>query len=339
MNETKTVRPSTGEPREILPWGVSGLRDTCEEWLLTYFAASPKTIAIYRDAIERRMIPFLEGQGIVELSEVTPKALTLFLVHEWERPRARARRDGDRSRNAEGTGKISTEVIVRTYEIMRTFFKWVAGQGYLTRQPMDGVRRPARSKLIREAVSTEEARRMVAVNREKDDPVIRARDTAIITLFLGTGLRANELRMMRIGDIDWANRRITIQNAKGEGVMQRRVRISPRAYQALREWLRARNKYRVTTDYVWISQRRQQMTYQAVWHVVRRLGEYAGVEGAYPHQLRHTAATELYRETKDIMLVKQFLGHSKVATTERYLKRLGVDMEQEDYRTPDEWLT
>lgn len=180
---------------------------------------------------------------------------------------------------------------------------------------------------------------MVAVNREKDDPVIRARDTAIITLFLGTGLRANELRMMRIGDIDWANRRITIQNAKGEGVMQRRVRISPRAYQALREWLRARNKYRVTTDYVWISQRRQQMTYQAVWHVVRRLGEYAGVEGAYPHQLRHTAATELYRETKDIMLVKQFLGHSKVATTERYLKRLGVDMEQEDYRTPDEWLT
>lgn len=340
MNEIKTVRPSTGEPRnDPLPWDVSGLRDTCEEWLLTYFAASPKTIAIYRDAIERRMIPFLEGQGIFELSDVTPKALTLFLVHEWERPRQRARRDGDRSRNAEGTGRISTEVIVRTYEIMRTFFKWAVAQGYLERQPMDGVRRPARSKLVREAVSTEEAKRMMAFNREKDDPVIRSRDNAIMTLLLGTGLRANELRMMRIQDIDWANRRVTIWNAKGEGQVQTRVRLSPKAYQALREWLRARQKYKVTSDWVWISQRRQHMTYQALWHVVRRLGEYAGVEGAYPHQIRHTAATQLYMETKDIMLVKQFMRHSKVATTERYLKRLGIDLEQTDYRTPDEWLT
>lgn len=306
---------------------------------MSYYAASPKTIAIYRDAIERRMIPFLEGQGVFELEDANPKALTLFLVNEWERPRLRKRRDGDRSLDAgEGYGQISTEVVVRTYEIMRTFFKWVVAQGYLSRQPMDGVRRPARSKLIREAVSTEEAKRMVAVTRLKDDPVIAARDHAIAILFLGTGLRANELRMMRIRDIDWANRKIIIQNAKGAGTVQRRVRISPKAHQALREWLRKREKYQVTSDYVWISQRRQQLTYQALWHIIRRLGEYAGVE-AHPHKLRHTAATELYRETKDIMKVKSFLGHSKVATTERYLKRLGVEMEDEDYRTPDEWLT
>lgn len=180
---------------------------------------------------------------------------------------------------------------------------------------------------------------MVAANREKDDPVIRARDHAIITLMLGTGLRANELRMMRISDIDWANRRITLYDSKGTGTVQTRVRISPKAYQALREWLRARQKYKVTTDWVWISQRRQQMTYQALWHVIRRLGEYAGVEGAHPHVIRHTAGTQLYMETKDIMLVKQFMRHSKVATTERYLKRLGIDLEQEDYRTPDEWLS
>jgi integrase/recombinase XerD len=81
------------------------------------------------------------------------------------------------------------------------------------------------------------------------------------------------------------------------------------------------------------------MAYSALWAMIRNLGVYAGVANVHPHILRHTAATELYRETKDIMKVKSFLGHSKVQTTERYLKRLGVELAEEDYRTPDEWLT
>lgn len=337
MNGKTAARPSTLEPRsDPPPWAIGGIREAADEWLGSYYAASPRTIAIYRDAIQRRMTTWLEAQGVTELGEVAPRHLTLFLTHEWERPRLRQRADGDRGEE----GRISTETMVRTYEIMRTFWKWVAGAGYLQRNPMETVRKPAKPKLTRHALSTTEARDLVAKCREKDDPIVAARDEAIVTLFLGTGLRVGALLGLRLQDIDWANKRLLIRDDKGEGTVQKRVRLSPRAYQALRQWVRAREKYKVTCDALWISIRRRPMTYQAVWHVVRALGEYTGAQGrTHPHRLRHTAATELYRETKDIMMVKTFLGHSKVQTTERYLTRLGIELAEANYRTPDEWLT
>lgn len=303
--------------------------------MASYYAASPRTVSIYRDAIERRMTAWLEEQGVYELSAVTPRHLTLFLTHEWDRPRLRQRADGDRGE----AGRISTETMVRTYEIMRTFWKWVAGVGYIHRNPMETIRKPAKPRLTRHALSTTEARDLIAKCREKDDPIVAARDEAIVTLFLGTGLRVGALLGLRLGDIDWANKRLLIRDDKGEGTVQKRVRLSPRAYQALRKWVRAREKYQVRSEALWISIRRRPMSYQAMWWVIRKLGEYAGTEGrTHPHRLRHTAATELYRETKDIMMVKQFLGHSRVQTTERYLTRLGIELAEANYRTPDEWL-
>lgn len=96
------------------------------------------------------MVTYLEDQGVTELNEASPKHLTLFLAHEWERPRLRARRDGDSADD----GRISTEVIVRTYEIMRTFWKWVVASGYISLNPMETVRKPAKPEMLNRVLPT-----------------------------------------------------------------------------------------------------------------------------------------------------------------------------------------
>lgn len=328
--KSSSVEPTVTPP----PWATGSIREARDEWLATYYAASPKTVRNYR-AITDRMLEALEADGIADLADVSPRHLTLFLAAEWERPRRTTRHDGDRA----DQNRISTSMVVATHAVLSIFWKWVHHQGYTAANPMASVRRPATPKLTRTALSADEAHAIIAKCREKDDPIVAARDEAIVTLFLGTGLRVRALLGLRLGDIDWANRRLLIRDDKGQGIVQRRVRLSPKAYQALRRWVRMREKYRVSSDALWISIRRRPMTYDAIWRVIRSLGEYAGVDGpAHPHRLRHTAATELYRETKDILIVKAFLGHSKVQTTERYLRRLGLELEDADYRTPDEWL-
>jgi integrase/recombinase XerD len=151
-------------------------------------------------------------------------------------------------------------------------------------------------------------------------------------------LRANELGGMRISDIDRDNRRVLIRNVKGKGENQRYVRLGRNSYEALRRWLQVRyTDAPLANDRVWVSIRRQPMSYQAVWHVIKRLGDYNGIVVS-PHILRHTAATELYRDTKDILLVMNFLGHTKVEITQRYLRQFNIEFETSAWRTPDEWL-
>ncbi len=58
--------------------------------------------------------------------------------------------------------------------------------------------------------------------------------------------------------------------------------------------------------------------------ISRRIGY-----GVHPHMLRHAYASELYRKTKDILLIKKLLGHSNVATTSKYLESLSALNEQD----------
>lgn len=73
---------------------------------------------------------------------------------------------------------------------------------------------------------------------------------------------------------------------------------------------------------------------KTVWGIVRRAGERAGVSDAHPHRLRHTAAIEFYRQTNDLALTAQYMGHANLSSTSRYLIRNPNEIESAIERIP-----
>ena len=56
------------------------------------------------------------------------------------------------------------------------------------------------------------------------------------------------------------------------------------------------------------------------------------------HRFRHTFASEFYRRHKDLLALRNLLGHTKIEVTERYLRSLGVEYGTTEYMSPDDWL-
>lgn len=134
--------------------------------------------------------------------------------------------------------------------------------------------------------------------------------------------------------LDWPHHRIKVL---GKGSKWRYVPMGSKVSRALKDYLRQRPQ--IEADALWLTQRRTPLAYGTLNAMLRHLGDYAGVPDVTPHRFRHTYASEWYRHLRDIMALKNLLGHSKVEVTQRYLRSLGVDYGTGDeYSTPDSWL-
>lgn len=347
MNRNGARKPSTFKP-EALParWGGTP-RDIAEEWLATYYSYSPNTIRIYRETVLARFVPWLEENGIEELADLRPVHITAFMQAEFNRPRKKARRDGDRGQF------ISSSSLLRLFQNLKSFLKWCVASEYLVHSPMDNdiIRAPKQPLALREAFTREEAQRLIRWNAFKGIRAVRYRDRALVTLMLDTGLRAAELLSLQVDSIETrvASGGVRLVGAeegkrvqrwlkiRGKGRKDRFVRVGDEAFKAVNAWMRVRMAA-PGSDALWTTIQGTPLDYQALYKMLLHLGEYAGVENVYPHRFRHTAATELYLETKDIELVRHMLGHEDISITARYLRRVGMDYQTTDYRTPGEWL-
>jgi site-specific recombinase XerC len=141
------------------------------------------------------------------------------------------------------------------------------------------------------------------------------RDKAIITLFLYSGLRLNELRMLDRHDIEWEERRIMVRFAKGG--KWRRLSLNPKAADALRAYLATR---RDPDPALFLSRNRRRMAHRSIQLMLEKFVAQLDLpKRITPHCLRHTFATHLLRTTGgDLRLVQRALGHSSIQTTVIY---------------------
>lgn len=347
VNKNRAARPSTFQPRAIPPrWGGTP-RDIAEEWLSGYYSYSPRTRALYRDAILVKFIGWLEEHGVEEMADVRPGHINAFMQAEFERPRLKERSDGDRP------GKISTSSLMRLHQNLRSFFRWCVASEYMVSSPMDSpaVKAPKQIASLRTAFTREEAQRLVRWNSFKGIRALRYRDRAIVLLLLDCALRASELLSLEVDSIETrtraGNARLLGAEAgkqtehwlkvRGKGQKERFVRVGDSTYKAVIAWLRVRFPSSGSSA-LFTTIQGNPMTYQALHKMVHNLGVYAGVEDCYIHRFRHTGLTELYLDSTNIELVKMVAGHSDVVTTGRYLRRVGIQYQQSEYRTPGEWL-
>ena len=147
----------------------------------------------------------------------------------------------------------------------------------------------------------------------------KVRDLAIVTLLLGTGIRVSECVGLDIDDLDFRNNGMRIIRKGGSESI---VYFGDEVERALKNWIEQR-KHIIPAEgdenALFYSSQRRRMGVQAIENMVKKYArEITTTKKITPHKLRSTYGTALYRETGDIYLVADVLGHKDVNTTKKH---------------------
>ncbi len=159
---------------------------------------------------------------------------------------------------------------------------------------------------------------MTSAQRRFHD-VTKLRDVAILSLFLGTGIRISELVGIDLNDIDFSKNEFVVTRKGGN---QMTLAFGPEVAAALLDYLEERKKIIPQTGHenaFFLSIQRKRITPRAVENLVKKYAKIATpLKKITPHKLRSTYGTMLYQESGDIYLVADVLGHKDVNTTRKH---------------------
>ena len=154
----------------------------------------------------------------------------------------------------------------------------------------------------------------------------RLRDMAILTLLLGTGIRVSECVGLDLDDLDFREKGMLVHRKGGSESI---VYFGDEVEAALKDYLEQRKQILPKEGHekaLFLSLQNRRITVRAVENLVKK---YAGLATSLkkitPHKLRSTYGTSLYRETGDIYLVADVLGHKDVNTTRKHYAAIDED--------------
>ena len=151
----------------------------------------------------------------------------------------------------------------------------------------------------------------------------KLRDLAMMTLLLGTGLRVSECVGLNINDVDFRNGGLRIHRKGGKEVI---VYFGAEVEYALQDYLSEREHIvpeEGSEEALFLSMQRKRINVRSVEKMVKKYAQLVTpLKKITPHTLRSTYGTNLYRETGDIYLVADVLGHSDVNTTKKHYAAL-----------------
>lgn len=151
----------------------------------------------------------------------------------------------------------------------------------------------------------------------------KIRDLALLTLMLGTGIRVSECVGLDVGDVDFKNGGIRIHRKGGKEVT---VYFGSEVENALLDYLEERNLVMPQEGHdkaLFLSLQKKRIAVRSVENLVKKYSRLVTpLKKITPHKLRSTYGTSLYKETGDIYLVADVLGHSDVNTTKKHYAAL-----------------
>jgi site-specific recombinase XerD len=271
-------------------------------WSVDSFVASLTSLARSSTDLYRRdlgaFVAWAVDEGVRGPEQVDRRILRRYLSHL------------DRDRYARRT-------IARKASVLRRYFDWLRRGGRIERDPTRSLSAPRGEARLPHILSADELDVLLSGTSTRsagDDEARRARDSAIIELLYGSGLRVSELCGLTDESIDLNRRRV---NVIGKGDKERVVPLSEPAVQALAVWLTARALVATRADAVdalFPNQRGGPLTPRDV----RRILDHRSVAPTHPHALRHTFATHLLDGGADLRAVQELLGHADLSTTQVY---------------------
>lgn len=245
-----------------------------------------------------KFLSYLKDTGIDDWSQVRFPEIIAFLSRAQEQglaPRSRA----------------------RLFSAMRGFFKFMVRDSHLQESPVANLTSPRLRRHLPTVLSVAEVERLLA--QPNPDLPLGLRDSAMLELLYGTGLRVTELITLAIGRV---NLEVGFLVARGKGSKERIVPMGEVATEAVRSYTlgsRPRLLKGRVSEILFVSNRGTAMTRQGFWKLLKKYGRQAGMQKSLtPHTLRHSFATHLLERGADLRSVQMMLGHADISTTQIY---------------------
>ncbi|MBN2622506.1 MAG: tyrosine recombinase [Acidimicrobiales bacterium] len=273
-------------------------------------AVAPSTVEAYRRDL-RAFITWAGRLGLDGPETVDRQTLRRYLAYMATRGQAR-------------------RTIARRASALRRYFRWLQRTGRTDRDPTAGLSAPKGEARLPRVLRPDEVRALLGEPGGAPAPsagagpdggdgaagtAVDLRDMALLELLYGSGLRIAEATAVDVDDVDLDRSRVMVW---GKGGKQRAVPLSEPAAHAMRRWLADGREMLVTEaspgGAVFLNRRGRRLTPRDA----RRIIDRRAAEPTHPHALRHTFATHLLDGGADLRVVQELLGHSDVATTQRY---------------------
>ncbi|NBT54787.1 MAG: tyrosine recombinase XerC, partial [Betaproteobacteria bacterium] len=212
----------------------------------------------------------------------------------------------------------------------RGFYAWLGREGLVGANPVQDVRAPKAGKPLPKALGVDQAMQLADYKDSPDSPWLAARDSAMVELLYGSGLRVGELIGLDVAASTQARGWIDLASAEanvlGKGGKRRTVPVGAQALSALKHWLVLRGdaltrKSAASQTALFIGRNGTRLTAQSIWLRLSRRSLQAGLAApVHPHMLRHSFASHLLQSSSDLRAVQELLGHANISTTQVYTR-------------------
>lgn len=253
---------------------------------------SPSTILAYKADLEQ-LLAFLEKKEKVTSSQVRQNDIEAF-------------------RDTLLTEKYTPKSVSRKLNAVKTFFRWMVAQNYLTSSPAEDVSHPKIQPAAPKYLSPIEYRALRDVVR--DD----VRIAAVVELILQTGLRISEVANLKIANVK--TDKLVIEAYATQP--QREIPLNKPAQDAFNEYLKIRPN--IGSDYVFVSKNGKPLAVRNIRAAIDRYLQKAEIPHYSVNDLRTTFLIENLKAEVDLVLLSHIVGHKRLSTTERYLELAGV---------------
>jgi site-specific recombinase XerD len=218
----------------------------------------------------------------------------------------------------------SWATINRRLNALKHFFDYCLDQQLVVGNPVKPSHFVRRGRPLPKALSREQVQRLFA---QIDHPM----DRALFLVMLRCGLRVSEAAQLKLEHIDWEQQALHI--VQGKGRKDRRVYMSPDAVVSVQQCLEQHPGARAQGYVFWNRKRAQQpLSVKAIQKKMERYAKAAGITASC-HSLRHTFASNLLEHGAEVVAIRDFLGQSQIASSERYAKVSSQKVKQEYMRT------
>jgi integrase/recombinase XerC len=268
--------------------------------------ASPHTAAAYRRDLEQ-LAEFVRSKGAKK--SVRIEDVSRILLRAWL------------GKLAEG---LSPSSIARKLAAVRTFLRWLEREGELRENPAALLGSPKQRRKLPAFLSVDAAAEVMkapAGSPRASEPE-RRRDTLLLELLYGAGLRVSELSGLDLDDVSLEREEIRVL---GKGRKERIVPLGSKAAEALRAYLAERSALadpKTGAQHpraLLLGRRGTRLGVRRVQTLVHRYGALgAGRADLHPHALRHSCATHMLEGGADLRAIQEMLGHQSLSTTQRY---------------------
>ena len=254
---------------------------------------SEHTVVAYREDIEQ-FLEFAEIDSLNECKEVSARLIRGWMVDLME-------------------NEYATQSVNRKLSTLRTFFKWLKKEGFISDNPMKLIRGPKNNKRLPSFV---QQKQIAPSNLSPifSDDFDGMRDRLMFELLYQTGIRLSELIGLKESSVSSSQIKVL-----GKRNKERIIPISSDLSQLIQIYKNERQQLAISTDALLVLKSGKILYPKFVY---RRINKYLSlatdVKKKSPHVLRHTFATHMLNNGAGLEVLKELLGHANLSATQVY---------------------